>query len=73
MKLTYWYAARRDDSNCYSIRAKTKKEAVAERERRGEEDYGEVKKIEVYYTDAFDLLTQCLGEGGIGDEDGPEI
>ena len=64
MKLTYWVAECLNDSSCYSIRRKTKrevKEAVAEY-RKG---YGPPHKIVVEYTDAFDLLTQCLSEGRI--------
>jgi hypothetical protein len=67
MKLTYWYARALDDSNCYSIRARTKKAALAIKANC--EYYGPVTKIEVEYADGFDLLSLALGEGGLLEED----
>jgi len=68
MKLTYWYAEHLTDSDCYSIRERTKKAALA---RKAEDDfnrYGPVVKVIVDYSDGFDLLTQATGEGGIWQE-----
>ena len=71
MKLTYWYARALDDSNCYSIRARTKKAALAIKANCEEYNkyYGPVTKIEVEYADGFDLLSLALGEGGLLEED----
>lgn len=69
MKLVYWVVPCIGDSSAYNIRAKTRKEAMRMREeeiRRGCE-YGEVQRHEVYYTSGFDLVDQCMGEGGIGE------
>ncbi len=66
MRLTYWVAKCLNDSPVYSIRRKTKK-AVVEALDSGNWDasnYEKPKKVTVEYRDAFDLLGQCLGEGG---------
>jgi hypothetical protein len=68
MKLTYWYAKLEDDANCYSIRERTKREAVAEKNLRGPERFGPVVKVEVEYASAFDLMKDCMSEGGLGEE-----
>lgn len=65
MKLTYWTAENLNDHNCYSIRARTKKEAKAIKAIKGEGDYGLVTKVVVEYKDGFDLMAQCLDEGGL--------
>jgi hypothetical protein len=67
MKLVYWCCASLRDSPAYSIRTRTRREATAERAKLGEhaKDYGTPVKITVEYRDAFDLVTQALGEGGI--------
>ena len=66
MKLSYWVAECLNDSKCYSLRAKTKKEVVAllasGNWRRS--DYGPVKRVEFEYRDAFDLMENCLMESG---------
>ena len=65
MKLTYWMAECLNDSAAYSIRRKTKRAVVeALRTEVYAGNYGKPKKVTVEYVDAFDLLGQCLGEGG---------
>jgi len=64
-KLTYWCAPSLNDHPCYNIRTKTKKAALAEIEEYGHNQYGKVRKIVVEYDDAFDLMKQCTGEGGL--------
>jgi len=64
-KLTYWVAQSLNDSAAYNIRAKTKKEALRQVGNDGAY-YGEVKKVVVEYRDGFDLMDQCLTEGGAG-------
>ena len=67
MRLTYWTATIIGDNPAYSIRARTKGEAVAERAYRSAdfgEVYGPVMKVVVEYASGFDLLEQCLSEGG---------
>lgn len=66
-KLTYWYAERFDDSNCYSIVAKTKREAQLQREARlaaGPCEIGPVVKRTIVYKDAFDLMFILTSEDG---------
>lgn len=67
-KLVYWYARCELDSDCYSIRTRTKREAVSEKSRRGAKDYGPIVKVSVEYSDAFDLMSQFNGEGRNSDE-----
>ena len=66
MKLTYWCCACLDDHYVYSIRAKTRKEALRRKleEDEGGESYGEPTKVTVEYRDGFELLSLCLEEGG---------
>ena len=71
MKLTYWKIASNEwDEMLYSIRAKTKKEAISQFKKQiNPEDYikwGEkyaiVEKIVIEYNNAFDLVDQILCE-----------
>ena len=62
MKLTYWCCQCIGDSEVYSIRAKSKKEALRLRGIHGEEYYGLPIKQVVNYDNALDLLDLCLGQ-----------
>jgi hypothetical protein len=62
--LTYWYSACNDDGDCYSIITKTKKEAVAQRQERGEDRFDAPVKKTITYKDAFDLFAWVTSEGG---------
>lgn len=63
--LTYWVATCMDDARAYSLRAKTRKECRQLLADMGRDDgYSEPHKVTVSYEDGFDLMTQCLGEGG---------
>lgn len=64
MKLTYWYAQRKNDSDCYSIIAKTKKEAQAKVDHIGAECFEPVEKRTIDYADGFDLFEMVTSEGG---------
>ena len=65
MKLTYWVCICLDDSKSYNIRAKTRREAKVQRTENGEDGFSSPKKVTVNYDNAFDLIYQALGEGGI--------
>ncbi len=66
MKVTYWVCSQDFDSTAYNIRAKTKKQATLLRSQvHKSEKYSKPFKVTIEYDDAFDLLTRCLGEGGI--------
>lgn len=65
MKTLKYWVCRHKISKCYSIRAKTKKEAKARREAEGEDNYDAPFIVTIRYKDSFDLVTQCLGEGSI--------
>ena len=71
MKLTYWVADYLIDSACYSIRAKTRREVIAEvAAAYRPESYSKPRKVVVEYRDAFDLLEQCCsGEDRIAADD----
>lgn len=69
MKLTYWKIASNDSEIFYSIRAKTKKEAINKFKKENPENYldwgeknAKVKKVVIEYDDAFDLMDQLLCE-----------
>ncbi len=80
VKVTYWIASCEDDSSVYSLREKTKKEAIRKlteeyglkRVKRtdtinmviGRPEYSDVYKVEYYYKDAFDMLQDLLAEAG---------
>ena len=64
-KLTYWCAPILSDHPCYNIRTKTKKAALAEIEEYSHQDYGKPQKVVIDYDNAFDLLQQVTGEGGV--------
>jgi hypothetical protein len=70
MKLIYWVAERLNDSTVYSIRGRRRRDVIDELREAGfdpksSDAYGTPHKVEVEYDNAFDLLQQCLGEGGI--------
>lgn len=70
MRITYWVAECLNDSRVYSIRAETRRECKALKAQRDEDggaQVGEVHKVQVDYSGAFDLLRQCLDEGGINE------
>ncbi len=66
MRLKYYYAECLDDSNAYSLRARTKREVKdmlalyppAERKR-----FGKIRKVTLEVRSNFDLLIECMGEG----------
>ncbi len=78
MKLTYWISICLSDSECYSIRARTKKEVRAIIDSYGltwnnetkvwtnSEPYPNtfdvIKKVSVEYKDGFDLMERCSDE-----------
>lgn len=72
MKVTYWYSECPNDSNVYSIRTRTQKEAralVAEQNAVESMDWEKVvwpepKKVTVEYKDGFDLMFNLSCEGG---------
>jgi hypothetical protein len=70
MKITYWKSRCLTDSDCYSIRAPTKKAAKAERAAACSGNrYTEPYKVEVEYFSGFDLLAMCLAEGGVWEDE----
>lgn len=63
MKLTYWKATALTDSDCYSIRCKTKKEVLNTiKEYYNENDYSKPIKCTIEYADAFELMLNCSCE-----------
>lgn len=61
-KLTYWIADCLTDESAYSIRAATRRECMAQRQKRGVASYGLPRKVVVQYRDTLHLLDKCLGE-----------
>ena len=60
MLLTYWVAPIRDDSDCYNLRAKTRKRCQEMRQEYGADGFGEPVKVTIEYDNGFDLMRQCL-------------
>jgi hypothetical protein len=68
-KLEYWVAPHKSDARCYWIRAKTRREVDILRWKSGDGDsYHEPTKVVVEYRDSYDILEQCLSEGGLLEE-----
>ena len=66
MRVTYWAAKAKDDAPCYNIRMKTKKAILAHPGY--DENYFEYPvKIELEYSDVFDLVCLMAQEGGPGE------
>jgi hypothetical protein len=64
--LIYWVADCMTDSHAYSIRGKTRRDVTALRALATKvTDYDKPRKVTVKFEDAFDLVRQALGEGGI--------
>lgn len=63
MKLTYWYAECISDNDCYSLIAKTKREAMLKYNERPK-DFLPVEKRTIDYKDAFDLFNCATSEFG---------
>lgn len=71
MKLVYWVSECLRDSDCYNIRATTKKECVEMRTKWDsdqsyvDDNYGPVHKMVLEYQNGFELLDRCLSEGRV--------
>jgi hypothetical protein len=70
MKLVYWVSEMLDDSTAYSVRGRRRRDVVEALIAQGYDPknltrHGPIHKVEVEYDNVFDLLDQCLGEGGI--------
>lgn len=64
-KLTYWIAKCEDDSDCYSLIGKTRKDVQAQLDEHwNRERFAEPVKLTITYRDAFDLFEQVTNEGG---------
>lgn len=61
MKLTYWVAVCKNDSERYNIRGRTKNDVL---ELYDPKDYEPPKRVTIEYDSGFDLMYQCLSEGG---------
>jgi hypothetical protein len=69
MKLYYYCSYQIEGSDAgepaYAVRARTKREVeIALDSEFGRDSYGKITRCEVEYRDGFDLLKQCLQEGG---------
>ncbi len=64
-RFTYWVCRQERDAECYHIRARTKKEAIALREENGRDRYSPPFKVTVEFEDIFSLVDQAMGEGTI--------
>lgn len=66
MKLTYWYSKCPDDSDVYSVRTRTKKEAKrlvdTMNAERSHSKWPDPRKVTVEYRDSFDLMESCSME-----------
>ena len=64
--LKYWVIENERDSSCYNIRSQTRKGAIKQLGTpylvQSDYDVKSVHKVTVHYSNAFDLLDQCLCE-----------
>lgn len=60
----YWVVPHLTDHRAYWIRARTRRDAIAEAEENGREVYGEPTKVTAEFQDTMALIRECLGEGG---------
>lgn len=64
MRLTYWYSRCPHDSEVYSVRTRTKREAVEQiKQAYQSEEWETPRKITLKYQDGHDLLEMCSFEG----------
>lgn len=65
MKVVYWKCRSLTDSDSFSIRTRTKREALRTLQEMGKYsvDYSEPYKVTIEYKDAFDLVIALRGEG----------
>lgn len=62
---SYWIAECLNDSECYSVIGRTKKEVRTQLDQRSDRDsFGDIKKKSIKYTDVFDLFEWVTSEGG---------
>ena len=70
MKLTYWCSRHFEDSPVYNVRCQIRKACKAEADQLndefGREVYSPPFKVTVEYSNAFDLVTQCIHDEGAG-------
>ncbi len=65
MKTTYWYAKIETDSDCYSVREKSKKAAIAQLKQLTHHRFGPLVKVTVEGRSLFEILKEALSEGGL--------
>jgi len=65
MKLTFWVAIQEQDSACYNLVGRTKKEVLDKitRQHYGDE-YNQLAHVEIEYDNGFQLFDMLTGEGG---------
>lgn len=68
-RCSYWVCCNQEHGSSYSIRALTRRECLRLAELEGEgpgkwDEYEAPVKVTIEYQDAFDLVSQILGEGG---------
>lgn len=63
-KLTVWIMIQDQDSECYNIIARTKKDALAQAATRTYTKWSEPKRMEIHYQDAFSLFELATSEAG---------
>lgn len=68
MKCSYWYARIETDAECYSIRAKSKKEALDQLKFLDHHRFGPLVKVTVEGPSLFKILAEALSEGRLSAE-----
>jgi hypothetical protein len=65
MRITYWVAKCLTDRDSYSVRGKIRQVVEERLKERNAADYGPPKMVTTpEFNGSFDMLEQCLGEGG---------
>ena len=68
MKTQYWYARILTDSDVYSIRTKSKKEALRLIKELDHHRFGPLVKVHVEGRSLFEILKEALGESSLSAE-----
>jgi hypothetical protein len=64
MKIKLWIATQEQDSSCYNLIAKTKKELLQQIEKHSHVRYCEIAQVESNFRDAFDMFDWVTSENG---------
>ena len=63
-KLKIWIASQSEDSSCYNLISKTKKDLLIQIKKHDHIKYNTIGLYEIFYNNAFDLFDYVTSESG---------